>query len=148
MGSPDRRGTEPGTVPGNPLALIGSAHEWSSRALASLLQGKGYAVLLAHTGAATQDQARTARPDVILLDTTLSDMDDMELCRILRGDPLIAPRTAIITLSAEAPTEEKRLAALQAGASDVLSSSLLFEEVFRALDAFVGAKRVADQAPE
>jgi DNA-binding response OmpR family regulator len=105
-------------------------------------------VLLAHTGAATRDQARTARPDVILLDTTLSDMDDIELCRVLRGDPLIAARTAIITLSAEPPTEEKRLAALQAGASDVLNSSLLFEEVFRALDACVGATRGADEAPQ
>jgi two-component system response regulator PrrA len=148
MGSPDGRRIKPGTPLRHPIALIGSAQEWSSRALASLLQAKGYAVLLAHTGAATRDQARTKRPDIILLDTTLTDMDDLDLCRALRDDPLIASRTPIITLSEEPPTEDQRLAALQAGASDVLSPPLHLEEVYRKLDACVSAKRVAVEAPE
>ena len=148
MGSRDGRKIEPGTLPNHPVALIGSAQEWSSRALGSLLQAKGYAVLLAHTGAATRVQARTSRPDVILLDTTLTDMNDLELCRALRQDPLVAPRTPIITLSEEPATEDQRLAALQAGASDVLSPPLHAEEVYRKVDACIGTTHVADKGPE
>jgi DNA-binding response OmpR family regulator len=148
MGSRKERRSQPGATQGHPLALIGSAQEWSSRALGSLLKAKGFAVLLAHTGAATQDQARTKRPDLILLDTTLTDMDDLELCRALRDDPLVAPRTPIITLSAEPPTEDQRLAALQAGASEVLSPPLHVEEVFRKLDACLVGTRAGDEGPE
>jgi DNA-binding response OmpR family regulator len=148
MGSPSGRKIEPETPLRHPVALIGSAQEWSSRVLGSLLQARGYAVLLAHTGAATRDRARTERPDLILLDTTLTDMGDLELCRALRDDPLVAPRTPIITLSAEPPTEDQRLAALRAGASEVLSPPLHLEEVHRKLDACVGARRAAAEAPQ
>ena len=148
MGLQDRSGSDPGAEPHGPVALIGSAHEWSGRALASLLQAKGYAVLLAHTGAATRDQARAKRPDVILLDTSLSDMDDLELYRLLRNDPLIAPRTAIIAVSAEPTNSDKRRAALEAGASEVLNTPLLVDEVYRALDAWIGVPPVADERPD
>jgi DNA-binding response OmpR family regulator len=147
MRSRHSRGNESELVH-RPVALIGSAHEWSSRALGSLLQAKGYAVLLAHTGAATRDQARTSQPDLILLDTTLTDMDDLELCRALRDDPLVAARTPIITLSAEPTTEGRRRAALQAGASDVLSPPLRLEEVYRKVEACMGAMRAAAELPE
>lgn len=148
MGSRKERRIPPETRQRHPVALIGSAQEWSSRALGSLLKAKGYAVLLAHTGAATRDQARTKRPDLILLDTTLTDMDDLELCRALRDDPLIAPRTPIITLSQEPPTEDRRLAALEAGASEVLSPPLHVEEVFRKLNACLVGTRADGEALE
>ena len=148
MGSRESRKLEPGPAQHHPVALIGSAQEWSSRALGSLLQARGYAVLLAHTGAETRVQARTSRPDLILLDTTLTDMDDLDLCRALRDDPLVAPRTPILTLSEEPATEGQRLAALQAGASDVLSPPLHAEEVYRKVEACFVATRAADKAPE
>lgn len=124
MASRDRSRNESGSPLHHPVALIGSAQEWSSRALGSLLQAKGYAVLLAHTGESTRVQARISKPDLILLDTTLTDMDDLELCRALREDPLVARRTPIITLSEEPATADQRLAAMEAGASEVLSPHL------------------------
>jgi DNA-binding response OmpR family regulator len=145
MGSRNTRGVESPAVGNHPIALIGSAQEWSSRALGSLLQAKGYEVLLAHTGEATRKQARASHPDIILLDTTLTDIDDLDLCRALRDDPLVAPRTPIITLSEAPPTADQRLAALEAGASGVLSPPLHVEEVYRTVDAVVGATRAANE---
>jgi len=139
MASRDNGRTEPGPLVRHPVALIGSAQEWSSRALGSLLQAKGYDVLLAHTGESTKAQARISHPDLILLDTTLTDMGDLELCRALRDDPLVAPRTPIITLSDDPPTADQRLAAMEAGASGVLSPPLHVEEVYRTVDACVAA---------
>ena len=148
MGSPnDRRPETPALL--RPLvALIGSAQEWSSRALGSLLQAKGYDVLLAHTGESTKEQARISQPDLILLDTTLTDMDDLDLCRALRDDPLVAPQTPILTLSEGSPTKDQRLAALEAGASDILSSPLHAEDVYRKVDACIDAKRLGDEGSE
>ena len=148
MGSPnDRRPEAPALL--RPLvALIGSAQEWSSRALGSLLQAKGYDVLLAHTGESTKAQARISKPDLILLDTTLTDMDDLDLCRALRDDPLVAPQTPILTLSEGSPTKDQRLAALDAGASDILSSPLHAEDVYRKVDACIDAKRSGDEVSE
>jgi DNA-binding response OmpR family regulator len=148
MGSRDSRRHESGSPLHHPVALIGSAQEWSSRALGSLLQAKGYAVLLAHTGEETRVQARINQPDLILLDTTLTDMDDLELCRALRDDPLVAPRTPIITLSEEPATADQRLAALKAGASEILSPPLHAEEMYRKVEACVDATRAAGEAPE
>ena len=145
MGTRNGRGTEPVAPMHHPIALIGSAQEWSSRALGSLLQAKGYEVLLAHTGEATRKQARVSHPDLIVLDTTLTDMDDLELCRALRDDPLVAPRTPIITLSADSPTADQRLAAMEAGASGVLSPPLHVDDVYRTVDAVVGATRAANE---
>ena len=148
MGSRDARTNDSGSPLHHPVALIGSAQEWSSRALGSLLQAKGYAVLLAHTGEATRVQARTSQPDLILLDTTLTDMDDLELCRALRDDPLVPRRTPIITLSEEPATVDQRLAALEAGASEILSPPLHLEEVYRKVEACVDATRAAYEALE
>jgi len=148
MGSRDSRRTEPGALLRHPVALIGSAQEWSSRALGSLLQAKGYDVLLAHTGESTKVQARISQPDLILLDTTLTDMNDLELCRALRDDPLVAPQTPIITLSEDSPTADQRRAALQAGASDILGAPLHVEDMYRKVAACVDATRVANEASE
>ena len=142
MGTRNSRGTESAAPIHHPIALIGSAQEWSSRALGSLLQAKGYEVLLAHTGEATRKQARVSHPDLIVLDTTLTDIDDLELCRALRDDPLVAPRTPIITVSDDPPTADQRLAALEAGASGVLSPPLHVDDVYRAVDA---ATRAANE---
>jgi len=148
MASRDRRRSQPASPPHHPVALIGSAQEWSSRALGSLLQAKGYDVLLAHTGESTRVQARVSRPDLILLDTTLTDMDDLDLCRALREDPLVAPRTTIITLSEEPATADQRAAALNAGASEVLSPPLHVEDVYRKVEACVDATRAGAKASE
>jgi len=142
MGTRNGRGTESAAPIHHPIALIGSAQEWSSRALGSLLQAKGYEVLLAHTGEATRKQAQVSHPDLIVLDTTLTDIDDLELCRALRDDPLVAPRTPIITVSDDPPTADQRLAALEAGASGVLSPPLHVDDVYRAVDA---ATRAANE---
>jgi DNA-binding response OmpR family regulator len=148
MASRNRSRTDHSSPVHHPVALIGSAQEWSSRALGSLLQAKGYDILLAHTGESTRRQARASRPDLILLDTTLTDMDDLDLCRALRDDPLVAPRTPIITLSEEPTTADQRLAALEAGASEVLSPPLHLEDMYRKVEACVDAKRAAGARSE
>lgn len=64
------------------------------------------------------DQARSLRPDVILLDVCLQDGDGYELCRRIKADPLIST-TPVVFLSAESRIEEK-VKALDLGALDYI----------------------------
>ncbi len=63
-------------------------------------------------------QARTLRPDVILLDMNLKDGDGLALCKQLKSDPLVST-APVIFLSAETRCEEK-VKALDLGALDFI----------------------------
>jgi len=66
--------------------------------LRDILEGDEYQVE-AVMGAATPGVARDLRPDVILLDLHMPGMDGVEVCRLLRADPLTAA-IPVIALSA------------------------------------------------
>ena len=73
------------------------------------------------TGVALQEQARSARPDCIVIAGPLPDLDDVEACRALRKQGLITPSTPIVLVTATPATRERRLAGLRAGGWDQLS---------------------------
>lgn len=131
-----------------PLVVIANSQEWHTRSLESILGPHGYAVLRAYTGKQALERCRSARPDVIIVDTDLPDLDGLEVCRTLREDPQISPSTPILVTSPGHPSRQKRLAALRAGAWDFLGSALDGEELPLRLDAYVNAKFDADRARE
>jgi len=131
-----------------PLVVIANSQEWHTRSLESILGPHGYAVLRAYTGKQALERCRSARPDIIILDTDLPDVDGLDVCRTLREDPQISPSTPILVTSPGHPSRQKRLAALRAGAWDFLGSALDGEELPLRLDAYVRAKFDADQARE
>ena len=57
------------------------------RLLAYELMDHGFDVVTAFSGAQALDAARTARPDVVLLDIMMPGMDGVEVCRHLKSDP-------------------------------------------------------------
>lgn len=131
-----------------PLVVIANSQEWHTRTLESILGPHGYAVLRAYTGKQALERCRTGRPDIIIVDTDLPDIDGLDLCRTLREDPLISSSTPILVTSPGHPSRQKRLAALKAGAWDFLGSTPDSEELPLRLDAYVRAKFDADRARE
>jgi len=128
-----------------PLVVIANSQEWHTRSLESILGPHGYAVLRAYTGQQAIDRCRSARPDIIVIDTDLPDMDGLDVCRTLRDDPLISRCTPILVTSPGHSSRKDRLAALKAGAWDFLGSALDSEELPLRLDAYVSAKFEADR---
>lgn len=63
--------------------------------------------------------ARSARPDLVILDAQLAGGDAVETCARLKADPLTRA-TPVLVLDAH-PSRASRLAALRAGADDVLA---------------------------
>jgi diguanylate cyclase (GGDEF)-like protein len=127
-------------------ALIATAAEWLARALESVLQPRGYAVLRTSSGAETLVQARRGRLDVVLVARHLPDLEGVEICRALRAQALITPGTPIILLTSTPASREERLAGLRAGASDQLAFPIDADELLLKLDTYMRAKGDADRA--
>ena len=54
------------------------------RAMVPLLRARGYEVVVAGTGRDALDEFERERPDLIILDLGLPDMDGSEVCRRVR----------------------------------------------------------------
>ena len=80
------------------------------------LQSEGYQVDVAADGASAVKRARTAIPDLIVLDLTLPDYDGFELLPILRS----LGQVPIIVLTARTQRNEK-LKGLTLGADDYIT---------------------------
>jgi len=131
-----------------PLVVIANSQEYHTRSLESILGPHGYAVLRAYTGKQALEHCRNARPDVIIVDSDLPDMDGLDVCRTLRDDPVISSSTPILVTSPGESSRHDRLAALRAGAWDYLGSALDDEELPLRLDSYVKAKFDADRVRE
>jgi len=139
----------PGTARQHPpLVVIANSQELHTRALESILGPHGYAVLRAYTGKQALERCRSARPDIIIVDAELPDIDGLEVCRTLRSDPLISQSTPILVTSSGHSSRKERLETLRAGAWDFLGSALDDEELPLKLDAYVRAKFDADRVRE
>ena len=77
----------------------------------------GWEVTTAGSGTAGLELARSATPDVILLDVMMPEMDGYEVCRRLKADPATAP-VPIVLLTARRDLNERRLA--DSGAAGVV----------------------------
>ncbi|MEX0833233.1 MAG: response regulator [Actinomycetota bacterium] len=82
------------------------------------LRSAGYEVSVASDGEEALDQAKTIRPDLILLDVMMPRIDGFEVAQRVRRNPQTA-NTSIIMLTAKALSTDKVLG-LTAGADDYI----------------------------
>ena len=99
-----------------PLILLVEDEPQMRRFLRVALEGSGYRYLEAATGQEGLNLAVQHRPEAILLDLGLPDMDGLELVLNLRQ----WSRTPVIVISARGQESDK-VAALDAGADDYLT---------------------------
>lgn len=103
-----------------------------ARALAINLRAAGWEVTTATTGAAALKAAAGARPDVVLLDLGLPDMDGTEVLSGLRGWSSVP----VVVLSARQHGEDK-VEALDLGADDYVTKPFAMNELMARLRAAV-----------
>lgn len=92
------------------------------------LEANGYAVHEVATGKDALNEAALLRPDLIILDLGLPDMDGLEVLRRLRE----WTRTPVIVLSVKGQDHVK-IAALDAGADDYMTKPFSVEELLARL---------------
>jgi two-component system KDP operon response regulator KdpE len=111
------------------------------RALRINLSARGYEVLTAPDGATALRLAADGKPDVVVLDLGLPDMDGTEVIAGLRGWTTLP----IIVLSARTDSHDK-VDALDAGADDYVTKPFGMDELLARLRAAV--RRSAVTGPE
>ncbi len=94
------------------------------RATAPLLRSRGYTVTVAGSGRDAIDAFERERPDLVILDLGLPDMDGIEVCRQVRE----RADTPIVVLSARG-AEKDKVAALDQGADDYVTKPFGPEEL-------------------
>ncbi len=128
-----------------PLVLVANDQEWSARSLESILAPNGYAVLRAYTGQQALERARSARPDLVILDAQMPDLHGFEVCRQLRNDPRFSSTTPILITTAGPSGRAQRLEAYKAGAWEFLGQPLDGESLLLKLSTFLASKLEADR---
>ncbi|WP_323847427.1 response regulator transcription factor [Microbulbifer magnicolonia] len=99
--------------------------------IATALRHTGYAVDRAETGAAGISLAQAARPDVIILDLGLPDMDGVDVLKQLRRKS-ISSSVLILTARDDLPS---KIGGLDAGADDYLTKPFAVDELLARLRA-------------
>jgi two-component system KDP operon response regulator KdpE len=94
------------------------------RAMAPLLRSRGYTVSIAGNGREALAMFEQERPDLVILDLGLPDMDGSEVCRKVRD----RADTPILILSARGEEKDK-VAALDQGADDYITKPFGPEEL-------------------
>ncbi|WP_369034968.1 MULTISPECIES: response regulator [Streptomyces] len=113
------------------------------RALVINLRARRYGVDPAPDGTTALRLAAARRPDVVLLDLGLPDMEGVDVIRALRG----WTRAPILVLSARWASDEK-VAALDAGADDYITKPFSMDELLARLRAAVRRTEDVPLTPE
>ena len=104
-----------------------------AEAIAVGLRREGYAVDVAHDGAAAVDRLSVNAYDLVTLDLNLPDTDGLEMARRIREDPMLAPTDdepapRILMVTARDGVGE-RVVGLDQGADDYLVKPFAFSEL-------------------
>ncbi|WAL64254.1 response regulator [Amycolatopsis cynarae] len=121
-----------------PTVLVVDDEPQIVRALRINLAARGYQVVTAHDGTAALRAVADTRPDVVVLDLGLPDMDGNEVIAGLRGWTTVP----IIVLSARGDSPDK-VHALDAGADDYVTKPFGMDELLARLRAAVRRSAVS-----
>ena len=86
------------------------------------LQKEGFSVSTAEDGLAGLEEARRVKPDLIILDNMMPEMDGVEVCRQLRSESLF-DNTVIAFLTAR-DEDYSQIAALDVGGDDYITKPI------------------------
>jgi DNA-binding response OmpR family regulator len=119
----------------------------SVKLIGMLLQRRGYEIVAATLGSQGLEKARAERPDLIVLDIMMPDMDGFEVCRRLRADPTTAA-IPVIMFTAKTLVDDK-VTGFQAGADDYLTKPVHPDELATRVEALLAraAQRQVEAKP-
>ena len=111
--------------------------------ITEVLEAAGHCVYAAGTATVGLERARALRPDVVLMDIRLPDMDGLEATRRLRSDPTLVG-LPIIALTAQAMRGDAE-SALAAGCDAYISKPIDVRTIAAAISRVVERRRAAQQ---
>lgn len=113
-----------------------------TRLLCHNLNYEGFDVVAANTGVAALNLAESHKPDLVLLDLMLPELDGMEVCRRLAQNPV---RAGLIIITARGQKQDK-LQAFELGADDYVVKPFTLDELLARVHAVLRRLRPTSQS--
>ncbi|MCB8981057.1 MAG: response regulator transcription factor [Ardenticatenaceae bacterium] len=117
-----------------------------ARLLRGYLEKAGFGVLVAHDGRTAVHSLRRDKPDLLLLDLMLPDMDGYDITRLVRNDAVLA-QIPVIMITARVEDSDK-IVGLELGADDYVTKPFNPAEVVARVRAQLRAKSRLTQSDE
>jgi hypothetical protein len=127
-----------------PLILNVDDNESGRYVKTRVMRQGGYEVIEARTGIEALEMARRERPDLVLLDVKLPDINGFEVCRLIKKQDV---QLLVLQISASFVAPQDRAVGLNAGADSYLSQPVEPAELLATIRALLRLKR-AEQAAE
>jgi PAS domain S-box-containing protein len=131
--------------PHGALILIVNDSEPGRYASARFLKRAGFRVIEASSGTEGLERVRSDRPDIVLLDVGLPDLNGLEVCRRIKEDPASAS-ALVIQVSASFVRPSDAVRGLEAGADAYLTEPLEPTVLVATVNALLRMRRAEDRA--
>lgn len=99
--------------------LVVDDDDKTTQLIGYILRGQGYEVSNAMSGGDALKAVAGERPDLVVLDLMMPDMDGLEVCRRMRADPKLANMPIVMLTAKVHPSD--RAEGLRAGADDYIT---------------------------
>ena len=123
-----------------PRILVIDDNEPNRRILSRRLERRGFEVLLANDGKAGVETARAEKPDLILMDMNMPQIDGWEAMRQIKAAPDTAD-VPVIGLTAHALTGDRERA-LEAGCADYHIKPVDFPRLLAQIETLLQGKDI------
>ncbi|TLM65807.1 MAG: response regulator [Deltaproteobacteria bacterium] len=121
--------------------LLIDDHRTVLRLLEAILRMRGYELLYAENGQQGMAMARQERPDLILLDVMMPEIDGFKVCQYLKGQPETAA-IPVVFLTARG-AEDDQETGRKVGAQGFLTKPFLAREVLDLIERLLAGRREA-----
>ncbi|MEI6332015.1 MAG: ATP-binding protein [Pseudanabaena sp. ELA645] len=130
-----------GIAEGFPTLLLAEDNDGNKLTISRYLKAKGYQLLFAKDGQEAINLARSMRPDLILMDIQMPNIDGLEAIKIIRGSNI--PELAnipIIALTALAMTGDRERC-IEAGANEYLTKPVKLNQLATTIKQILAQKQ-------
>ncbi len=109
----------------------------------ALITAEGYRVIRAENGQQALQMLREERPDVVLMDVVMPELNGLETCRRIKTNPLSYATPVIIVTALNTP--EEKIKAIKAGADDFITKPFDRVELSARLKSLLRLKTIHDR---
>jgi CheY-like chemotaxis protein len=112
--------------------LLAEDHATNVATFSRYLKAKGYRVIVADNGFEAIEYAQKQRPDIILMDIQMPELDGLEATRRIRADDTLAAIPIIALTALAMPGDRERC--LAAGANEYMSKPVNLRELVEMIE--------------